>query len=104
MAVPRILCRGRCLFARTTPSVRVAQSAVPLIRTSITKRELAASQLRRENIIETPSRGPEIALTDARAPTSSASAGVALLGVPKRLTKKEIEDLLRSKGCTVYVL
>jgi hypothetical protein len=101
MAVPRLLSRGRCLFARTTPSVRVAPSAITSIGTSITKREFTASYSRREDIIETPSRGPEIALTDARAPTSSPSPGIALLRLPKMLVKREVEELLQSKGCTV---
>ncbi|KAL1797315.1 hypothetical protein ACET3X_003921 [Alternaria dauci] len=66
-------------------------------------RVLFLYDLSREEIVQTPSRGPEIALTDARASSTSvgSSTGVALLKIPKRWARSDIEQLLLSKGCTI---
>jgi hypothetical protein len=106
MSVPRLLSRGRCLFSLTTPSIRVAVAATPRITTSVSARGFTASGCSREDVVQTPSRGPEIALTDARAPTTPAgsSTAVAILKMPKRMTRREVEQMLHSKGCTMYVM
>ena len=65
----------------------------------ISTRQFSASTPVWEDIIQTPSRGPEIALTDARiVPTGSHAQSIALLKLPARLAKSELEELLRSKG------
>ncbi|RAR12621.1 cytochrome P450 [Stemphylium lycopersici] len=54
----------------------------------------------REEIVQTPSRGPEISLTDDRAASKgySGANGVALMRIPRRLSRRDIEELLQSKG------
>ena len=86
---------------RITPSI-------PSIKISLSRRHFTSSISAREDIVATPSRGPEIALTDAReeaildraTPVNRAHT-VVLLRVPKRSGKQEIINLLEGDGFTV---
>ncbi|KAF1833356.1 hypothetical protein BDW02DRAFT_570137 [Decorospora gaudefroyi] len=103
MAVPRVLSRGRCFLHRSTPSpVRVCLSAVPSPRTPLSKRHFTSSVPVWEDIVQTPSRGPEIALSDARVPQTERNASsICLFKLPKRMTKSELQELVQSKGFNI---
>ncbi|KAE8822244.1 hypothetical protein HRS9139_10265 [Pyrenophora teres f. teres] len=110
MALPRALLRGRCLFPRTAPCVRVTPSIASII-IPFPRRNFTSSISSREDIVTTTSRGPEIALTDAQeqailepvtpeTPVNHAQT-VALLRVPTRLGSLDIVELLKGDGFTV---
>ncbi|KAF1940970.1 hypothetical protein EJ02DRAFT_503840 [Clathrospora elynae] len=102
MAVLRVLSRSRCFLPRSSTPSRLTCTAIPSIKATFLQRQFTSSAPIWENLIQTPSRGPEIALTDARVPpTGSHARSIALLRLAKRLAKPEIEAMLRTHGCNI---
>lgn len=103
MAAPRIISRGRCALAkRMIPCIR--SSVLPSFRTAFPQRQFASSSILRLATIETPSGGSEVPPTEARTtPPESIARSIALLRIPKRASRAEVEALIQSHGFDMYV-
>jgi hypothetical protein len=105
MSISRTLCRTRCYFPKNCTSAHFARPALLSIRTSIPWRQISTTARSWQETVQTPSRGVEGPLTTSTSePAGSHARSVAILRVPKRATRPEIEELVRSKGLEMYVI
>ena len=105
MAVSRVFSRSHLLLRAGASCVRVTPSAIPSISSSLPRRAFTSSAQTWEDIVQTPSRGPEISLTDNRSESAGNTANsIALLKISRRLSRGEIEEFLKSRGFNVYVI
>ncbi|EMD96509.1 hypothetical protein COCC4DRAFT_178822 [Bipolaris maydis ATCC 48331] len=105
MAVSRLLSRSHLLCRASAPCIRAIPSAIPSITSSLPRRTFTSSISAWEEIVHTPSRGPEIALTDDRTASAGNTANsIVLLKLSKRLSRGNIEEFLRENGFIIKKL
>lgn len=101
MAVPQIISRSSCLISGRAPTC-LARSLAIRAKIPAQRRQLVTTVKLWQETIETQSRGPEVPLTSFTSePKGSHARSVALLKVNKRAVRKDIEELVRSKGLDV---
>ncbi|USP76695.1 hypothetical protein yc1106_03969 [Curvularia clavata] len=102
MAVSRVFSRSHLVLRAGASYTRISPSAIASINSSLPRRTFTSSVSKWEEIVQTPSRGPEVSLTDNRATsTGNPANSIALLRISKRLSRAEIEEMLRGKGFNI---
>ncbi|XP_014560857.1 hypothetical protein COCVIDRAFT_88443 [Bipolaris victoriae FI3] len=102
MAVSRVFSRSHLLCRASALCIRATPPAIPSITSSLPRRTFTSSISAWEEIVQTPSRGPEIALTDNRTASAGITANsISLLKISKRLSRGDIEEFLRQNGFNI---
>lgn len=105
MSVSRVFLRSRLLLRASTSCVRVTPSAIPSITSSFPRRTFTSSTPAWEEIVQTPSAGPEISLTENHAEaTGNPANSIALFRISRRMSKRDMEELIKGKGFNMYVV
>jgi hypothetical protein len=97
MSIPRVFSQGRAILSRGF-NTSLATSSVS--RTAFLQRQFSSGVRFNQEVIETPAKGPEVPLAASQNGSSgnNASRSIAIMKVPKRAVKADIEELLQNAG------
>ncbi|KAH7371504.1 hypothetical protein BKA66DRAFT_423885 [Pyrenochaeta sp. MPI-SDFR-AT-0127] len=101
MAAPRVITRTQCLLARGIITARISSSILASTRTAFPRRQFTSSVRVWQNNVGTSAQGHETRVSDSPASPNAYERSIALLALPRRAVKSDIEALLRKKGCDV---